>query len=507
MTTNNSDIIPTAPPESLMNEPTAPPESLMYSQSQPQQTYYPSQYPQYPPQYPQQYPPQYPPQYPQQYPPAPYSAASAFPPSYNESLPPAPAEEQTEAAPTTTPPLEEENKPEQVEQSAQIEEEPQESSGVMGMAFDLIMVITKAYAIMVLKFGDTIAKIIIGMILPSQVSDQIINGKPVDVKIITPILTNSIYVLQDPEFRVELTKFFATIRERIGPQMTNLLTQVSKIFLDVMTKNATKLISVITTSMSAFPPAALFFDLTTLASAGVNTFTSGLNLVGLSTTNVKNMASQVSEHAKPLTNKFNELINKNPQPPAQQGQPQQTPPTPTPELSRFGKLKKSVNSKTRKLFRRDNLPVSDSELEELEQKAQEQTNKQQELLKIKQDEFNNRKQLELEKIQKQKEIDIEKFSKKRDLELEKFNKKKERELENIRNPKSFMQKAQGLFSRNKTIKNNTNMIQTGGHMKTKKIVNRIIKSLNDFKNTDIQRQTQTNRYHKKNRHRTRKHRH
>jgi hypothetical protein len=524
MTTNNSnsDIIPTAPPESLMNEASAPPESLMYNQPQPNNNpYYPPQYPPanlYPPQYPPQYPPAnlYPPQYPPQYPPAnlyppqypptnlypqqypsvPYSAARTFQPSYNE-----PVEEQT----TPTAPLEqeEEEKPEQVqeqEQSAptpQVEEESQESSGVMGMAFDLIMVITKAYAVMVLKFGDTIAKIIIGMILPSQVSDQIINGKPVDVKIITPILTNSIYVLQDPEFRVELTKFFATISERIGPQMTNLLTQVSKIFLDVMTKNATKLVSVITTSMSAFPPAALFFNLTNLASAGVNTFTSGLNLVGVTTTNVAKMASQVSEHAKPLTNKFNELINKNPQPPAQQEQP------PTQELSRF---KKSVNSNTRKLFGRDNLPVSDSELEELEQKAQEQTNKQQELLKIKQDEFNNRKQLELEKIQKQKETDIENFSKKRDLELEKFNKKKERELENIRNPKSFMQKTQGLFSKNKTIKNNTNMIQTGGHMKTKKIVNRIIKSLNDFKNTDKKIQTHTTRHHKKHKHRTRKHR-
>jgi hypothetical protein len=345
MTTNNTDIIPTAPPE-------LPPQNIMYSQQlQPQQINNP---------------------YPQ---------------------------EQKTIQPRSTTSIQ------------QVEEDPQESGGVGGMAFDLIMVITKVYAIMVLKFGDTIAKIIIGMVLPSQVSDQIINGKPVDIKIITPILTNAIYVLQDPEFRKELAVFFTTIQQRIGPHMSNLLTQISKIFLDVMTKNASKLISVMTTSMSAFPPAALFFDLTTLASAGVNTFTNGFNLVGMTTSNVKNMASQVSEHAKPLSNKFNELINKIPQSPAEQTTP--------PELSR-------------------STPTSPEE--------------------------NN-------------------------------------------NSLSFMQKAKGLFSRNKTKKNNANTIQTGGHMKTKKIVNRIIKSLNDFKNTDIPIQKQTIKHtNKKNKYRTRKYR-
>jgi hypothetical protein len=171
------------------------------------------------------------------------------------------------------------------------ETEEDGSPSMFAMAFDLYMIIVKTYFAILLQFGDAVTTSIIQTFLPDEISRQIISGQ-FDMKTLIPTLKNSVQALKDEEFRTELGIFFAELKETVEPEITDLLKSIFKIFADVASKNSSKLMSIITASMSTFPPAALFFNVASLASVGVNSLTSGLKLADASVENLSKMQSK-----------------------------------------------------------------------------------------------------------------------------------------------------------------------------------------------------------------------
>lgn len=166
------------------------------------------------------------------------------------------------------------------------------SPNITSIAFDLYMIIVKTYFAVLLQFGDFVATSLIQTFLPDEISNQIISGR-FDMQKIIPTLKNSVEALQDKEFREELGNFFVELKNVINPEIKKLLESVFKIFVDVATKNSSKVVSIITTSLSAFPPAALFFSIASLAGVGVNTMSSGLKLAGISMDSANNLQNEI----------------------------------------------------------------------------------------------------------------------------------------------------------------------------------------------------------------------
>ena len=186
-------------------------------------------------------------------------------------------------------------------------EEPK-SDSLFGKAIAFYMVIVKAYFGLILKLGDSGAKMLIETIFPGELAEQIFSENP-DIKKIVPAFTKVIQVLENPIFRAKLNEFVTNIKKTLEPQVSRLLDSVLQIFLDVGTKNMSKLFSSLAISISAFPPAAVVIDIANLMSAGVHTAASALDVAGVSLDSLASMKKSIMTSADNFTQMVDTTLN------------------------------------------------------------------------------------------------------------------------------------------------------------------------------------------------------
>ena len=186
-------------------------------------------------------------------------------------------------------------------------EEPK-SDSLFGKAIAFYMVIVKAYFGLILKLGDSGAKMLIETIFPGELAEQIFSENP-DIKKIVPAFTKVIQVLENPIFRAKLNEFVTNIKKTLEPQARRLLDSVLQIFLDVGTKNMSKLFSSLAISISAFPPAAVVIDIANLMSAGVHTAASALDVAGVSLDSLASMKKSIMSSADDFTQMVDSTLN------------------------------------------------------------------------------------------------------------------------------------------------------------------------------------------------------
>jgi hypothetical protein len=186
-------------------------------------------------------------------------------------------------------------------------EEPK-SDSLFGKAIAFYMVIVRAYFGLILKLGDSGAKMLIETIFPGELAEQIFSENP-DIKKIVPAFTKIIQVLENPVFRAKLNEFVTNIKKTLEPQVSRLLDSVLQIFLDVGTKNMSKLFSSLAISISAFPPAAVVIDIANLMSAGVHTAASALDVAGVSLDSLASMKKSIMSSADNFTQMVDSTLN------------------------------------------------------------------------------------------------------------------------------------------------------------------------------------------------------
>ena len=186
-------------------------------------------------------------------------------------------------------------------------EEPKTDS-LFGKALSFYMVIVRAYFGLIFKLGDTGAKMIIETIFPGELAEQIFSENP-DIKKIVPAFTKVIQVLENPVFRAKLNEFITRIKQTLEPQAKRLLDSVMQIFLDVGTKNMSKLFSSLAISVSAFPPAAVVIDIANLMSAGIHTAASALDVAGVSFDSLASMKKSIMASADDFTKMVDTTLN------------------------------------------------------------------------------------------------------------------------------------------------------------------------------------------------------
>jgi hypothetical protein len=186
-------------------------------------------------------------------------------------------------------------------------QEPKTDS-LFGKALAFYMVIVKAYFGLIFKLGDSGARMIIETIFPGELAEQIFSENP-DIKKIVPAFTKVIQVLENPIFRAKLNEFITKIKQTLEPQVGRLLDSVIQIFLDVGTKNMSKLFSSLAISISAFPPAAVVIDIANLMSAGVHTAASALDVAGVSLDSLASMKKSIMSSADDFTQMVDSTLN------------------------------------------------------------------------------------------------------------------------------------------------------------------------------------------------------
>jgi hypothetical protein len=186
-------------------------------------------------------------------------------------------------------------------------EEPKTDS-LFGKALAFYMVIVKAYFALIFKLGDSGAKMLIETIFPGELAEQIFSENP-DIKKIVPAFTKIIQVLENPIFRAKLNDFVTKIKKTLEPQARRLLDSVLQIFLDVGTKNMSKLFSSLAISISAFPPAAVVIDIANLMSAGIHTAASALDVAGVSLDSLASMKKSIMSSADDFTQMVDSTLN------------------------------------------------------------------------------------------------------------------------------------------------------------------------------------------------------
>ena len=92
-------------------------------------------------------------------------------------------------------------------------EEPK-SDSLFGKAIAFYMVIVRAYFGLILKLGDSGAKMLIETIFPGELAEQIFSENP-DIKKIVPAFTKIIQVLENPVFRAKLNEFVTNIKKTL----------------------------------------------------------------------------------------------------------------------------------------------------------------------------------------------------------------------------------------------------------------------------------------------------
>ena len=186
-------------------------------------------------------------------------------------------------------------------------EQPKTDS-LFGKALAFYMVIVKTYFALMFKLGDSGAKMIIDTFLPTELSQQIFSENP-DIKKIVPAFTKVIHVLENPVFRAKLNEFVTRIKQTLEPQVSRLLDSVMQIFLDVGTKNMSKLFSSLAIAISAFPPAAVVIDIANLLSAGIHTGASALDVAGVSLDSLASMKKSIMAYADDFTKMVDTTLN------------------------------------------------------------------------------------------------------------------------------------------------------------------------------------------------------
>ena len=169
-------------------------------------------------------------------------------------------------------------------------DDPTTNNEVTDLAVELFMKMVRVYFVLLLKFGKYTTEFLFPLIFGKPVADQIITG-PIDVAIVTAELSKRLDQFNNAANRELIIKGF----DALSVPVKSLLDKISKIFIDIGTKNSTKLVSLITTSLSAFPPIALFFDFATLGSVAVNTMISGLHLTGVSFDSFNEIKEKITE--------------------------------------------------------------------------------------------------------------------------------------------------------------------------------------------------------------------
>ena len=186
-------------------------------------------------------------------------------------------------------------------------EQPKTDS-LFGKALAFYMVIVKAYFGLIFKLGDSGAKMLIETIFPGELAEQIFSENP-DIKKIVPAFTKVIQVLENPIFRAKLNEFITRIKQTLEPQVGRLLDSVIQIFLDVGTKNMSKLFSSLAITISAFPPAAVVIDIANLMSAGIHTAASALDVAGVSLDSLASMKKSIMSSADDFTQMVDTTLN------------------------------------------------------------------------------------------------------------------------------------------------------------------------------------------------------
>jgi len=184
--------------------------------------------------------------------------------------------------------------------------EVDDSPSLVGTAIDLYMIMVKTYFLVLLNCGEIATKFVINTFLPDPIANEINNGT-FDVTKIIPTLVNSVKALQDDQFRMHISSFFLALKDIIAPELKTLLNSISKIFADVATENSSKVTSIITNSLSAFPPAALVFDAASLLNVGISSMKSGLELAGASAKSVSDVQSTLPKATEEWTKAVSRL--------------------------------------------------------------------------------------------------------------------------------------------------------------------------------------------------------
>lgn len=172
---------------------------------------------------------------------------------------------------------------------------------MLSTALDLYMIIVKTYFLMLLNYGEMATKFVVDVFLPEAVANELYAGT-FNMDNIIPVMKNVTNALKDKEFREHVGSFFSELNNIITPQMKTLLKSVFKTFIDVANKNSTKLVGIINTTISAFPPAALFLDIASIADVGVNSMKSGLELASISTNSLANIQNDIPSVLEKLEN-------------------------------------------------------------------------------------------------------------------------------------------------------------------------------------------------------------
>ena len=215
----------------------------------------------------------------------------------------------------------------QAKSASNIGPETDEDGGANeNVAVDFFLKMVKTYFALVLKFGDTVANTVIRMTMPAQIANPIISDTPLNVADLIKTADRVNQVLANPGFKAELGHMFENTSNAVNPQIKMLLNKMADVVMEVAGKTGSKLASTAAISLSAFPPFAVAFDIANLISVGINVVSSGMKVVSTIATGTAKTAAALN--STPGVD-FNKYLDKTVAPPAKgqtQGQTKAPPP-------------------------------------------------------------------------------------------------------------------------------------------------------------------------------------
>ena len=174
--------------------------------------------------------------------------------------------------------LEKERKLDDLLRQYKATEQPEDDDD-QNVAVDFFMKMVKTYLALVFKFGDTVANMVIRMVLPAQLAEPIISDGPLNLGEFVKTADRVNQVLASPQFKIQLKSMIENTGQALSPPIKSLLNKVADILLDVAGKTGSKLATTTAVTLSAFPPFAPIFAIADLLSVGIKAVSSGVKLI------------------------------------------------------------------------------------------------------------------------------------------------------------------------------------------------------------------------------------
>lgn len=185
--------------------------------------------------------------------------------------------------------------------------DPNEQS-IGKMAAHLIGLGFKGYAILVLQFGTTIAETILGILLPPEISQKIINGEPLDLDKMTKVLQTGIKILGNDNLRKELFNVADEITNTLTPPLQLVFTKLIDIIAGFTEQAGSKMFSAAMTAASDVPPVGLVLGVISLLTVGVNALTSFFQVLQISGDSAVHLSKEINQNIAPKIAKVSKLF-------------------------------------------------------------------------------------------------------------------------------------------------------------------------------------------------------